>query len=72
MYVLGASFGPLAITSLNDYLAFTASSADVLLGGMTADTTAVPEPRFYGLLLIAMLGFAGIVLKNRRRVAEIE
>ena len=62
------SFGPLAVTSADDYLAISATSQDVLLGGITADTTSqnpTPEPRFYGLLLAAMMALAGMIWRKR-------
>jgi hypothetical protein len=63
------SFGPLAITSANDFLAVSATAADVLISG--ASTTSgsgspTPEPRFYGIVLAGLLGLAGIVYRKRR------
>jgi hypothetical protein len=66
------SFGPLSITSANDFLAVSATAADVLISG--ASTTSgggspTPEPRFYGLLLAGLLGVAGTIYRKRQTTA---
>jgi hypothetical protein len=48
----------------NSFIAIEATSHNVLINSLTA--AAVPEPRFYGLLLAGLLGFAGIVYRKRR------
>lgn len=48
----------------NKFIAITGKVNDVLLS--TASISPVPEPRFYGILLAAMLAVFGIILRNRR------
>jgi len=55
---------PSDFSATNHYLDFSATSGNVLLEELSA--TPAPEPRFYGLLLTAILGFAGIVIRKRR------
>jgi len=64
-----ASFGPLTISSMNDFLAVSATAADVLLSSATATVGSgigTPEPRFYGIFLAGLLGLAGIVYRKCR------
>jgi hypothetical protein len=65
----GQSFSPLTFTAGsaagNKYIAIEASSRNVLINTLAV----VPEPRFYGILLIGMLALAGMVWR-KRRVAE--
>ena len=64
-----SSFGPLTISSTNDFLAVSATAADVLLSSATATVGSgigTPEPRFYSIFLAGLLGLAGIVYRKRR------
>ena len=62
------NFGPINITAADDYLAVTATSVDVLLSTLssTNTTSGTPEPRFYGLLLVGMMGLAATIWRKRR------
>ncbi len=68
----GITTSPLLFTAgtafNNKYIAIKATSANVLLNTL-ATVPAVPEPRFYGLLLAGMLAIGGVVYR-RRRVTE--
>ena len=63
----------LTITGLNSgtvgWIAIQADCHYLLLNSLSVNTPGVPEPRFYGLLLAAFLGLAGIVY-NKRRTAQ--
>jgi hypothetical protein len=41
---------------------------DSITGTMT--TSTVPEPRFYGLLIAGMLGFAGVYARKRQAAEQ--
>jgi hypothetical protein len=56
-------------TSGTEFVAIVADCHYLLLDTITATTPGVPEPRFYGLLLAAFLGLAGIVYNKRRAAA---
>jgi len=56
-------------TSGNEIVAITGDCHYLLLDTITG-TSPIPEPRFYGVLLAGLLGLAGIVVHNRRRVTE--
>jgi hypothetical protein len=59
-----------SITKNTSGIEFVAIEADchyILLDTITG-TTATPEPRFYGILLAALLGLAGIAYKRRAQV----
>jgi hypothetical protein len=51
-------------TGTTQYVAFTAPTGDVLINSLTFAST--PEPRFYGILLMGLLGLAGIISRKRR------
>ena len=58
-------------TSLNpyEYIAIQADCTYLLLNSITESGgggQTTPEPRFYGILLVAMLGLVGIVYRKRR------
>jgi hypothetical protein len=57
---------PASLSKTNHYLDFSATGGNVLLSSLSATPPSVPEPRFYGLLLVALLGVAGVILRNRR------
>jgi hypothetical protein len=48
------------------WIAIQADCHYLLLESLTSNTPGVPEPRFYGLLLTAFLGLAGVVYNKRR------
>jgi len=56
----------------NEWIAISADCHYLLLTEMkiTTSTSAVPEPRFYGLLLAGMLGLAGIYARKRSVVED--
>lgn len=62
----GLTTSPLTFTGggVHSFIAIEATSHNVLLNSLTA--AAVPEPRFYGLLLAGLMGLAGIVYRKRR------
>jgi hypothetical protein len=56
-------------TTGTEFIAIEADCHYLLLDSITGNTPAVPEPRFYGLLLAGLLGLAG-TLYQRRRAAQ--
>ncbi len=56
-------------TSGTEFVAIEADCHYILLDTITGTPGAVPEPRFYGILLAAFLGLAGIAYK--RRAAQV-
>jgi hypothetical protein len=56
-------------TSGIEWIAIEADCHYILLDTITGTAGTVPEPRFYGILLAALLGLAGIVYK--RRAAQV-
>jgi hypothetical protein len=50
-----------------EFIAIQADCTYLLLNSITASTPAVPEPRFYGLLLASLLGLVGIYARKRQR-----
>lgn len=67
-----SSSSQFTITKNTSGIEFVAIEADchyLLLDTITGTPSAVPEPRFYGLLLAGLLGVAGVVYQ-RRRVAQ--
>jgi len=56
-------------SSTTGWIAIQADCQYLLLDTVTVGTTATPEPRFYGILLAAFLGLAGIAYK--RRAAQV-
>jgi hypothetical protein len=59
-----AGLGP----STTGWIAIQADCQYLLLDTVGVGTTATPEPRFYGILLAALLGLAGIAYKRRAQV----
>jgi hypothetical protein len=53
-------------TSGNEFIAIEADCHYLLLTSITGTAPAVPEPRFYGLLLASFLGLAGMAYQKRR------
>lgn len=53
-------------TSGIEFVAIEADCHYLLLDTITGTPTAVPEPRFYGLLLAGLLGVAGMMYQKRR------
>jgi len=53
-----------------EFIAIEADCTYLLLNSITATAPAVPEPRFYGLLLTGLLGLAGLYARKRQRVTE--
>jgi len=53
-------------TSGIEFIAIEADCHYLLLDTITGTAPAVPEPRFYGLLLAAFLGLAGMFYQKRR------
>lgn len=60
---------PVTLSATNHYLDFSATEGNVLLGLISA-TSSVPEPRFYGVLLVGMLALVGIVLRKRHATEQ--
>jgi hypothetical protein len=62
---------PSNFSSSNPYLDFTSignyGGKNVLLSAIAA-TPSIPEPRFYGFLLISILGVVGIINRKRRSI----
>jgi hypothetical protein len=55
----------------NQWIAISADCHYLLLDEIKVSTSAVPEPRFYGLLMAGLLGIAGIYARKRRVAPEI-
>jgi hypothetical protein len=53
-----------------EVVAIVADCHYLVLDTIQGTSSSVPEPRFYGILLAAMLGIAGIYARSRRRVTE--
>ncbi len=53
-------------TAGTEFIAIVADCHYLLLDTITGSTPAVPEPRFYGILLAGLLGLAGIAYQRRR------
>jgi len=53
-------------TSTNEVVALEADCEYILLTQITGSTPPVPEPRFYGILMAALLVLAGVWFRNRR------
>jgi hypothetical protein len=53
-----------------EWVAISADCHYLLLDSITGTTSAVPEPRFYGLLMAGMLGLAGVYARKRQAVAQ--
>lgn len=53
-------------TSGIEFIAIEADCHYLLLDTITGSAPAVPEPRFYGLLLAGLLGLAGVAYQKRR------
>jgi hypothetical protein len=64
----GLSGSPLVLSGggTDNFIAIEASNKNVLLNSLV--TSAVPEPRFYGLLLACMLGLS--IVWHRRRITQ--
>jgi len=56
---------PINLSSADPFLDFSATSGNVLINSLSA-TSNVPEPRFYGALLLGGLSLAGLALRKRR------
>jgi hypothetical protein len=56
-------------TGSTEFVAIVADCHYLLLNSVWYNAPAVPEPRFYGILLAAFLGLAGIVYNKRRAAA---
>jgi hypothetical protein len=63
--VTGLTIAGLGSTTTG-WIAIQADCHYLLLDQLTVNSPAVPEPRFYGLLLAGMLGLAGMVYQKRR------
>ncbi len=62
------TFTKTTASTSNEWIAISADCHYLLLTEMkiTTNTSTVPEPRFYGLLMAGMLGLAGIYARKRR------
>lgn len=58
-------------TSGVEFVAIEADCHYLLLDTITGVPSAVPEPRFYGLMLAGLLGVAGLVYQRRRKAEVI-
>jgi len=54
----------------NQWIAISADCHYLLLDEMKITTSAVPEPRFYGILLAGMLGLAGVYARKRQAAGQ--
>ncbi len=54
-----------------EWIAIQADCQYILLNAITETYSKVPEPRFYGLLLVGLIGLAGIY-SRRRRAAQLQ
>ncbi len=55
---------PAGFSATNHFLDFSATGGNVLISSLTA--TPTPEPRFYGVLLLGILGLVGLVYRKQR------
>jgi len=56
-------------TSGTEWIAIQADCHYLLLDSLTVTPTATPEPRFYGLLLVGILGLVGTIYRKRQATA---
>jgi hypothetical protein len=62
---------PVNLSAADPFLDFSSNKGNVLLGMIAATPpTSTPEPSSLGLLLVGMLGFAGITLLRRLRTVQ--
>jgi hypothetical protein len=66
----GSHSAPTNLSLTNHFLDFSATGGNVLLASISANAPSVPEPRFYGILMVGMLALAGIVLRKRRAAEQ--
>jgi hypothetical protein len=57
-------------TSGTEFVAIAADCHYLLLDTITGTAPSAPEPRFYGVLLVGLLGFVGIFVRNRRAAQQ--
>jgi len=55
---------PLGFGATNPFVDFSATSGNVLLSSLVATPPTVPEPRFYGIFLMGILGLSGLVYRR--------
>jgi len=58
---------PAGFSATNHFLDFSAPTGNVLLSALTGTAPTVPEPRFYGIFVISILGLSGFVYRKARR-----
>jgi hypothetical protein len=52
-----------------EWIAIQADCQYILLNAITETYSKVPEPRFYGLLLVSLIGLAGVYQRRKRQAA---